>query len=46
MVDFAPRNNIYCIKEKFPMTLEGVKAAVEKLKAGKMRYRRVLAWEY
>lgn len=46
MVDFAARINIYCIKEKFPMTLEGVKAAVEKLKSGKMRYRGVLAWEH
>jgi D-arabinose 1-dehydrogenase-like Zn-dependent alcohol dehydrogenase len=46
MAEFAARNNIYCMTEKFPMTLEGVNAAMEKLKAGKMRYRGVLVWDY
>lgn len=45
MVDFAARNKIYCIKEKFPMTVEGVTTAMDKLKEGKMRYRAVLSWE-
>lgn len=43
MVDFAARNNIYCMTEKFPMTLEGVTAVLEKLEVGKMRCCGVLA---
>ncbi|GAD92015.1 succinate semialdehyde dehydrogenase, putative [Paecilomyces variotii No. 5] len=45
-IDFAARNDIHVIIEKFPMTLEGVKACAGKLASGKMRYRGVLAWDY
>lgn len=45
-LDFAARNKIYVVAERFPMTLEGVTACVEKLASGKMRYRGVLSWEY
>ncbi|KAL1850316.1 hypothetical protein Plec18170_007011 [Paecilomyces lecythidis] len=45
-IDFAARNDIHVTVEKFPMTLEGVKACANKLASGKMRYRGVLAWEY
>ncbi|KAK7434379.1 hypothetical protein VKT23_020223 [Stygiomarasmius scandens] len=45
MLDFAARNKIHVIAEKFPMTLEGVNAAFEKLKSGEMRYRGVITWE-
>lgn len=46
MLDFAARQSIHSIVEKFPMTLEGVNEAMEKLRSGKMRYRGVLSWEY
>ncbi|KAI1377272.1 chaperonin 10-like protein [Hypoxylon crocopeplum] len=46
MLDFAARYSIHSIVEKFPMTLKGVKAAVEKLRSGKMRYRGFISWEY
>ncbi|KAF5361139.1 hypothetical protein D9758_009034 [Tetrapyrgos nigripes] len=42
MLDFAARNEIHVMAEKFPLTLKGVNEAVEKLKSGKMRYRGVL----
>ncbi|KAF5346973.1 hypothetical protein D9758_010126 [Tetrapyrgos nigripes] len=42
MLDFAARNEIHVMAEKFPMTLQGVNEAVEKLRSGKMRYRGVL----
>lgn len=45
MLDFAARNKIYTVAEKFPMTLQGVSAAVDKLRSGKMRYRGVLSWD-
>ncbi|OJJ32708.1 hypothetical protein ASPWEDRAFT_116085 [Aspergillus wentii DTO 134E9] len=46
MLDFAARHNISCIVETFPMTLDGVNEAVNRLKDGKMRYRGVVSWEY
>ncbi|KAL5337469.1 NADP-dependent alcohol dehydrogenase [Aspergillus crustosus] len=46
MLDFAARHGISCIVEKYPMTLEGVRDAVARLKDGKMRYRAVLAWDH
>lgn len=46
MLDFAARHKIQCIVEKFPMTLDGVSEAVDKLRSGKMRYRGVLGWDY
>ncbi|RYP79004.1 hypothetical protein DL769_003077 [Monosporascus sp. CRB-8-3] len=46
MLDFAARHSIHPIVEKFPMTLEGVREAMEKLRSGKMRYRGVLCWHY
>lgn len=46
MLEFAARHGIHSVVERFPMTLEGVKAAVAKLHAGKMRYRGVLGWDY
>ncbi|KAF5348668.1 hypothetical protein D9758_006803 [Tetrapyrgos nigripes] len=46
MLEFAGRNQIHAMVEKFPMTVEGVNAAVHRLQSGKMRYRGVLSWEY
>ncbi|KIK64124.1 hypothetical protein GYMLUDRAFT_259152 [Collybiopsis luxurians FD-317 M1] len=46
MLEFADRNQIQPIIEKFPMTEEGINEAVQKLKDGKMRYRGVISWEY
>ncbi|THU85471.1 GroES-like protein [Dendrothele bispora CBS 962.96] len=45
MLEFTARNEIHVMSEKFPMTLEGVNAAFDKLKSGKMRYRGILCWE-
>lgn len=42
MLAFAARHRIEPVVEEFPMTLQGAKAAFEKLEAGKMRYRGVL----
>lgn len=42
MLDFAARHAIKPQIEKFPMTLAGVKDAMQKLRDGKMRYRGVL----
>ncbi|KAJ6489511.1 putative NADP-dependent alcohol dehydrogenase C 2 [Mycena vitilis] len=42
MLDFAARNKIIPIIERFPMTRDGVEGGLDKLKAGKMRYRAVL----
>lgn len=42
MLHFAGRHSIRPIIEVFPMTLEGINEALEKLEAGKMRYRGVL----
>ncbi|KAJ3785426.1 chaperonin 10-like protein [Lentinula aff. detonsa] len=44
-LEFAARNGVHVIAEKFPMTLDGVRAAMARLKEGKMRYRAVLSWE-
>ncbi|KAL2844347.1 NADP-dependent alcohol dehydrogenase [Aspergillus pseudoustus] len=46
MLDFAARHKISCMVEKYPMTVDGVSKAVNRLKDGKMRYRAVLGWEY
>lgn len=46
MLDFAGRNEIHAMIEKFPMTLEGVTAAMDRLQDGKMRYRGVASWQY
>lgn len=45
MLDFAARHRIYSIVEKYPMTLEGVTEAANRLRDGKMRYRAVLSWD-
>ncbi|KAJ7680701.1 chaperonin 10-like protein [Mycena polygramma] len=42
MLDFAARNKIIPIIERFPMTKEGVEDGMQKLRDGKMRYRGVL----
>lgn len=42
MLHFAGRHKIQPIIETFPLTLEGINEALEKLEAGKMRYRGVL----
>ncbi|KAF9062629.1 NADP-dependent alcohol dehydrogenase [Rhodocollybia butyracea] len=41
-LEFAARNGIHVVVERFSMTLEGANAALAKLKEGKMRYRAVL----
>lgn len=45
MLEFAARHKIEPMVEEFPMTLEGVAAAFERLETGKMRYRGVLLRE-
>lgn len=42
MLAFAARHEIRPIIEVFPMTLDGVNESLQKLEAGKMRYRGVL----
>jgi D-arabinose 1-dehydrogenase-like Zn-dependent alcohol dehydrogenase len=42
MIDFAAHHKILPIIEQFPMTVEGITEAWEKLEHGKMRYRGVL----
>ena len=42
MLEFAAKHNIKPQIEKFPMTRDGVVAAMQKLRDGKMRYRGVL----
>jgi alcohol dehydrogenase (NADP+) len=42
MLEFAARHKIEPVVEEFPMTLQGVAAAFEKLESGNMRYRGVL----
>jgi D-arabinose 1-dehydrogenase-like Zn-dependent alcohol dehydrogenase len=42
MLQFAARHGIRPMIEKFPMTLEGINQAMEKLSAGELRYRAVL----
>ncbi|KAF2269817.1 NADP-dependent alcohol dehydrogenase [Lojkania enalia] len=46
MLDFVARHGIHSIVEKFPMTVQGVQAAMDRLAAGKMRYRGVISWDY
>ncbi|KAJ7354347.1 putative NADP-dependent alcohol dehydrogenase C 2 [Mycena albidolilacea] len=45
MLDFAARHEIKPIIERFPLTKAGVEEGMEKLRAGKMRYRGVLVME-
>ncbi|KAF7357750.1 NAD(P)-dependent alcohol dehydrogenase protein [Mycena venus] len=42
MLDFAARNKVKPIVEKFPMTKTGVEEGMKRLREGKMRYRGVL----
>ncbi|KIY66921.1 NADP-dependent alcohol dehydrogenase [Cylindrobasidium torrendii FP15055 ss-10] len=42
MLEFCAHNKIAPMIEEFPMTKEGITEAVQKLEAGKMRYRGVL----
>jgi D-arabinose 1-dehydrogenase-like Zn-dependent alcohol dehydrogenase len=42
MIEFAGLHGIKPIIEEFPMSVEAITEAMEKLKAGKMRYRAVL----
>jgi len=42
MLDFASRNNIKPMLNKFPMTVDGITEAMKTLNEGKMRYRGVL----
>lgn len=42
MLEFAARHSIRPIVETFELSERGVEAALDKLKAGKMRYRGVL----
>ncbi|THV05113.1 NADP-dependent alcohol dehydrogenase [Dendrothele bispora CBS 962.96] len=46
MLEFADRNEIHAMVEKYPMTLESVTKALRRLQDGKMRYRGVVSWEY
>jgi D-arabinose 1-dehydrogenase-like Zn-dependent alcohol dehydrogenase len=45
MLEFAAFHKIQPMIEKFPMTVEGITAAFDKLREGKMRYRGVLVNE-
>jgi D-arabinose 1-dehydrogenase-like Zn-dependent alcohol dehydrogenase len=42
MLNFAARNHITPIVEKFPLTKSGVEDAMARLREGKMRYKGVL----
>ncbi|CAK5280812.1 unnamed protein product [Mycena citricolor] len=42
MLDFAARNNIKPMTEKFPLTKQGVEEGMARLRDGKVRYRAVL----
>ena len=42
MLEFAARNHITPMIEKFPMTRSGVEEGMTRLREGKMRYRGVL----
>jgi D-arabinose 1-dehydrogenase-like Zn-dependent alcohol dehydrogenase len=46
MIEFAAFLGIKPIIEKFPMTQEGITAAMDRLNSGKMRYRTVLAAQW
>lgn len=43
MLEFASKNGVKPIVEKFPMTEDGAAKAIAKLKDGSIRYRAVLA---
>jgi len=45
MLDFAARNGVHPMIERFPMTKSGVEEGMGKLREGKMRYRGVLVAE-
>ncbi|KAK0193879.1 NADP-dependent alcohol dehydrogenase [Armillaria mellea] len=45
MLEFAARNKINPIIEKYPMTSEGITNAVDRLNSGRLRYRGVLTNE-
>ncbi|KAJ7616116.1 putative NADP-dependent alcohol dehydrogenase C 2 [Roridomyces roridus] len=45
MLEFAVRNKVEPIIERFPMTREGVQKAMDNLKGGQLRYRAVLVAE-
>jgi D-arabinose 1-dehydrogenase-like Zn-dependent alcohol dehydrogenase len=45
MLRFAARHGIKPVLEKFPMTVEGINAAYEKLEKGTIRYRAVMVNE-
>jgi D-arabinose 1-dehydrogenase-like Zn-dependent alcohol dehydrogenase len=42
MLEFAGKHNVKPQIEKFPMTESGITDAMQKLRAGKMRYRGVI----
>jgi D-arabinose 1-dehydrogenase-like Zn-dependent alcohol dehydrogenase len=42
MLEFAGRHKVRPIIEEFPMSLEGINEALERLEKGRMRYRGVL----
>ncbi|KAF2220299.1 chaperonin 10-like protein [Elsinoe ampelina] len=44
MLEFAARNHVKPWVETFPMSLEGIQAAFQRLETGRMRYRGVLQW--
>lgn len=44
MLEFAARNKLQPIVERFPMTEAGLDAAFARLESGQMRYRGVLEW--
>ena len=45
MLKFAARHKIKPIIEEFPMTVEGINAAYDKLENGTIRYRAVMTNE-
>ncbi|KAJ3825693.1 chaperonin 10-like protein [Lentinula raphanica] len=44
-LEFAERNNIRPIIQEFPMTEDGIRDAMTRLKNGEIRYRAVLSWQ-
>lgn len=46
MIEFSSLHNIRPIIERFPLTVNGIEEAMEKLRAGKMRYRGVLVADF
>jgi alcohol dehydrogenase (NADP+) len=45
VLEFAAKNNIKPWVEEFPMSVEGLKQALEALDSGRIRYRAVLSTE-